>query len=233
MATESPLARDKFDRPVELPDNADAFQVYRVPTAKGGKPSSVQADGFPLEVPIDFTAEDLMTKLAKAGLKPGRYRLDVVDKDSERVKPPIQCWVTLEGNGGYETPAASSASEAALVELTKRLLDSFDKQGDTMAQMARAFSGAPAPARSLTASDDGSGETLKEVIENALAAQSEVREDDPEKTAKAVEVWTNVAMNVAAKVPTLGPLFDMLKAALKKDTPAAIAGAAVNGAAKP
>src|SRR5690242_5425734 len=132
-----PLANDVNGNPLEVPEAAVAWRVRRA-SGRPGRPQNVYdpETGRQLEVPLDATVDDLR----ECGCGPGRYRLEAVDGDSRAIAG-IVAFTEL-------VPDAEVRSEPAeVLAPMERLLETIEKQSDTLCRALEAMANAFGPVR--------------------------------------------------------------------------------------
>jgi hypothetical protein len=132
-----PLANDLSGNPIEVPDHTQGWRVRRQPVGVG-RPQNVYdpETGRQLEVALDVTLEDLR----QSGCAPGRYRLEAIDGEGKAI-PGIVAFTELL----FEDEP--SANVAAIAEPIARLLDTVEKQSDTICRALEAMAHAFGPVR--------------------------------------------------------------------------------------
>lgn len=94
-----PLAHDQHCQPIDVPPEAVTWRVRR---QTKGRPSFVYGrTGAPLQVPIDATADDLVSE----GVAPGLYRLDALDARGQSIGAPA--FTEIVGSAEDVAPAAT------------------------------------------------------------------------------------------------------------------------------
>ena len=129
-----PLANDVNGNPIDVPENASAWRVRRAPVGTG-RPQNVYdpESGRQLEIPLDATLEHLR----QCGCGAGRYRLEAVDGESKAI-PGIVAFTELTVDEPVEPPALDAIA---------RLLETVEKQSDTLCRALEALSHAFGPVR--------------------------------------------------------------------------------------
>src|SRR3954454_7231132 len=125
-----PLANDVNGNPIDVPENASAWRVRRAPVGTG-RPQNVYdpETGRQLEVALDATLDHLR----QCGCGAGRYRLEAVDGESKAI-PGVVAFTELAVEEEVD-PAA-----AELPEAMTRLLETVEKQSDTLCRALEALS---------------------------------------------------------------------------------------------
>lgn len=165
------LANDANGNPIDVPENATAWRVRRAPHGTG-RPQNVYdpETGRQLEIPLDSTIDDLRI----CGCGAGRYRLEAVDGDGKAIAG-ITAFTELPVEDESRKPQE-------LPESTARMLETIEKQADTLCRALEALSQAFGPVRPA-------GEPIVLAAPPTAAATSEALK--PEKIMELVGMITN------------------------------------------
>jgi hypothetical protein len=108
-----PLAHDENGLPLEVPSTAAGWLVRRHGGGKGRPAAVYDADGRPLIVALDATAEDLRN----AGCRPGPHRLDAVD--DRRHPMGAVAYTELPGTDLDEAQVGKAGADPAVMALAR------------------------------------------------------------------------------------------------------------------
>ncbi len=114
-----PLAHDENGAPLDVPGTAHGWLVRRHAGGRGRPAAIYDADGRPLVVPLDATAQEL----GSHGCRPGVYRLDAVDSARRNLGVAAYTEVRRDGFQDDESPsgAPSDAAVAALARAVEAM----------------------------------------------------------------------------------------------------------------
>lgn len=168
----APLARDRFERPIDLPEAASGFLVCKVPSAGGGRPRPWPSESDQLEIQLETTEErfrELIEEHPEGGV--GSYRLDVADTDGRPLG--VSCWFKLKvEKEGKRGPAPRTALESAVIDILQQNRETLKVLAESNRELARANAyatagrrGSPAPIPPL---DEESPSAIKQFLAEAL-----------------------------------------------------------------
>jgi hypothetical protein len=129
-----PLGNDQHGNPIDVPAEAAAWRV-RIGGSRRGRPRNVfdPDTGRQFEVALGSTLDDLR----EAGLPPGRYRLEAVDREGNLLPGVVALTELADGEDDDGAPTSVEMEPLA------RMLQTIEKQTDTLCRaleaMARAF----------------------------------------------------------------------------------------------
>lgn len=133
-----PLANDGHGNPIEVPDATKAWRVRRA-NGRPGRPQNVYdpETGKQLEIPLQSTVDDLRDY----GCGPGRYRLEGVDEQGSIIASVVA--FTELADNIVDEPATPSIYATQIT----RLLDTVERQSDTLCRALEAMATAFGPVR--------------------------------------------------------------------------------------
>ena len=151
---ELPLAWGLDGDPIDVPVHAAGWRVRRMACGpKGGAPEVLYANGIPLMIPIDATAEGLGE--AVDGV-PGKYRLEPVDGTGRVLREAVIAYAVIDGAMPASVPTDPLARVLGTVErLAKANADAMERVSGHMATLVDASS-------RLVAAADSAGVTRRE-----------------------------------------------------------------------
>jgi len=179
---------DDDGNPIELPAEAVAWRVRRVPSSRGGRPVVIFRGGRPLELELDAPVEDDLRRLIGAG----RYRLDPVD-ESGRLIAEAPCAVVEVS----KAPRSTSDELALVLELAR-------EHAETAREFSRQLAAITGGTAQLLEAADGAGLTARHAPRVARAdsdtSQAPAPAAAPSGLAQLAEQWMPMLAHMAARL---------------------------------